>query len=97
MSTPATAPWHAQSVGNRVQFTPPPKTLKQPTEVDLAAVANGESLQLLETWQGSFTGSKLLKAGLLRFSSACMTLLLLCSAHKDVHMLKMLMMAHRIS
>ena len=63
MSTPATAPWHAQSMGNRVQFTPPPKALKQPTEADLAAVDNGESLQLLETWQGSFVGSKLLKAG----------------------------------
>ena len=63
MSTPATAPWHAQSMGNRVQFTPPPKALKQPTEADLAAVDNGESLQLLETWQGSFAGSKLLKAG----------------------------------
>ena len=50
-------------MGNRVQFTPPAKTLRQPTEADLAAVANGESLQLLETWQGSFTGSKLLKAG----------------------------------
>ncbi|DBA86245.1 hypothetical protein WJX77_008239 [Trebouxia sp. C0004] len=65
MSTPATAPWHAQSLGNRVQFTPPPKALTQPTEADLGAVANGESLQLLETWQGSFIGSKLLKAGVL--------------------------------
>lgn len=62
-------------MGNRVQFTPPPKTLKQPTEADLAAVANGESLQLLETWQGSFAGSKLLKAGLLVASNhaACPT------------------------
>lgn len=50
-------------MGNRVQFTPPAKALKQPTEADLAAVASGESLQLLETWQGSFIGSKLLKAG----------------------------------
>lgn len=50
-------------MGNRVQFTPPPKTLREPTEADLAAVAAGDSLQLLETWQGSFTGSKLLKAG----------------------------------
>ena len=58
-------------MGNRVQFTPPPKALKQPTEADLAAVDNGESLQLLETWQGSFVGSKLLKAGSLSFLTQC--------------------------
>lgn len=51
-------------MGSKVQFTPPPKALRPPSEADLAAVANGESLQLLETWQGSFLGSKLVKAGL---------------------------------
>ena len=51
-------------MGNKVQFTPPPKALRPPSQADLAAVANGDSLQLLETWQGSFLGSKLVKAGL---------------------------------
>lgn len=51
-------------MGNKVQFTPPPKTLHPPSEADLAAVAEGHSLRLLETWQGSFLGSKLVKAGL---------------------------------
>ena len=51
-------------MGNKVQFTPPTKALRPPSEADLAAVANGDSLQLLETWQGSFLGSKLVKAGL---------------------------------
>ena len=51
-------------MGNKVQFTPPAKALRPPSEADVAAVANGESLQLLETWQGSFMGSKLIKAGL---------------------------------
>ena len=54
----------AETPPKGVQFTPPaPKALRQATPADLEAVANGESLQLLETWQGSFTGSKLLKAG----------------------------------
>ncbi|KAL3157615.1 hypothetical protein ABBQ32_012066 [Trebouxia sp. C0010 RCD-2024] len=65
MSTPAAAPWHAQSTGAKVQFTPPPKTLRPPSEADLGAVAEGQSLHLLETWQGSFMGSKLVKAGVL--------------------------------
>ena len=51
-------------MGSKVQFTPPPKSLRPPSEADLAAVANGQSLQLLETWQGSFMSSKLVKAGL---------------------------------
>ena len=47
-----------------VQFTPPPpKAMRAATPADLEAVAKGDSLQLLETWQGSFSGSKLLKAG----------------------------------
>ena len=78
LSTPAAAPWHAPSMGTRVQFTSPPKTLRPPSEADLAAVANGESLQLLETWQGSFTGSKLVKAGMLSH---------VCCAHTGVRSL----------
>lgn len=61
----APAPWHQQSLGNQTPITPPPKALQKPSEADLAAVAKGESLQLLETWQGSFIGSKLDKAGVL--------------------------------
>ena len=62
----------AETPSKGVQFTPPaPKALRQATLADLEAVDNGESLQLLETWQGSFTGPKLLKAG------DC------CSGHRD--------------
>lgn len=85
MSTPAAAPWHAQSMGAKVQFTPPPKTLRPPSEADLAAVAEGQSLQLLETWQGSFLGSKLVKAGLtlehqLRFTCCLVCQVVICFA-----------------
>lgn len=78
MSTPAAAPWHAQSTGAKVQFTPPPKTLRPPSEADLGAVAEGQSLHLLETWQGSFMGSKLVKAGLTLEHCLHFTFCLLC-------------------
>lgn len=55
---------HTQTLPKGVQFTPPaPKPVREATPADLEAVAAGDALQLLETWQGSFTGPKLLKAG----------------------------------
>lgn len=64
----AAAAWdaftQAETPSKVVQFTPSaPKALRQASPADLEAVDNGESLQLLETWQGSFTGPTLLKAG----------------------------------
>ena len=59
------APWQQQSLGLKptAPVAAPAKAVQKATEADLAVVAKGESLHLLETWQGSFTGSKLDKAG----------------------------------